>query len=202
MASGGRIAILSLVLLCLLLGIWQLRGAAPSAGSVENASVAILHAVGSTPGSGTDRSPPDPVGGRCWRAGPLDEDDARKIVNRLIASGVAAETVVEIRREKVADWVYLPPFETQAAARAELQRLRGMGIDDLAVVMIGPMRHGLSLGLFAEPNRALQRVTDLKAIGVDAQIEPRYLERRRTDVLVRSLRPPEAGLSWNAAVCR
>ncbi|MDY6955549.1 MAG: hypothetical protein SVO96_01555 [Pseudomonadota bacterium] len=123
-------------------------------------------------------------------------------MNRLLASGVEAEAAVDIRREKVADWVYLPPLETQAAAQAELQRLRGMGIDDLAVVVIGPMRHGLSLGLYAESGRALQRVAALKAIGVDARIEPRYLERRRTDVLVRSLRPPQTGLSWNSAVCR
>jgi hypothetical protein len=195
MASGGRIAILSLVLLCLLLGIWQLRGAGSSAGSAQNPAAAILSAVGPT-------SESNRVEGRCWRTGPLDEGDARKLVNRLLASGIEAEVAVDIRREKVADWVYLPPLETQAAAQAELQRLRGMGIDDLAVVVIGPMRHGLSLGLYAEPGRALQRVAALKAIGVDARIEPRYLERRRTDVLVRSLRPPQTGLSWNSAVCR
>ena len=125
----------------------------------------------------------------------------RTVLKRFAAPEFNARLVQEARRDKVADWVYFPPLATLAAAREEQRRLVDLGVQDLAVVTTGPMRNGLSLGLFAEPGGALRRVAELKALGVTARIEPRYWDLERNFMVVRSATVPDVGHSWRPVAC-
>lgn len=85
---------------------------------------------------------------------------------------------------------------------AEQRRLSDLGVEDLAVVTTGPMRNGLSLGLFAEPNGALRRVAELKVLGVTARIEPRYRNLHRNFMVVESVHAPDDDHSWRTVACQ
>lgn len=214
--------VMGLLLACILLGIWQLRGTHPARQPSEPgaAVLQVLKPVAAPEPEfqappivrterGADPVPaPAPDGrseagvrDRCWRTGPLDEGKIRTGLKRFAAPEFNARLVQEARRDKVADWVYFPPLATLAAAREEQRRLADLGVQDLAVVTTGPMRNGLSLGLFAEPGGALRRVAELKALGVTARIEPRYRDLERNFMVVRSETVPDAEHSWRPVAC-
>lgn len=123
-------------------------------------------------GRAAARSPND-----CWSLGPFtDLTDAAR------ASTLLRDNKLE-PRQRTADgvvwrgyWVTLEGLPDRAAANAVIERLRRGGIGD-AYAMPGEGRDvTLSLGLFSEQQRALRRLDDAKAIGVD----PRIVERERT----------------------
>jgi hypothetical protein len=213
---------MGLVLACVMLGIWQLRGVHPTRAASEPVAVALQvsrpvavpepefqapltstvseHDAGTSPVRNAESASPA-VQNRCWRTGPLDEGEVRAVLKRFAAPEYGARVIQETRHDKVADWVYLPPLSSSAAAREEQRRLGDLGVEDLAVVTTGPMRNGLSLGLFAEPNGALRRVAELKALGVAAHIEPRYRDLQRNFMVVRSVAMPDAAHSWRSVAC-
>lgn len=196
-------AVLSLVLGAVLLGLWQLRSrelrgserpvaalqpliantaAPPMAASAQTESPAVAGQEAPAPAD------PPPV--RCWRIGPLDEIALRAAKTRFAAPEFTAAVAQEVQRDKVADWIYLPPRPTLAAAREEERRLRDLGVQDLAVVTNGMMRNGLSLGVYAEAGGALRRMAELRSLGVEARIEPRFRERQRAYLRVRAVDAP------------
>ena len=72
-------------------------------------------------------------------------------------------------------WVTLENLPDRTAANAIIERLRRAGVGD-AYAMPGDGRDvTISLGLFSERQRALRRIDDAKAIG----LEPRIVDRER-----------------------
>jgi hypothetical protein len=73
-------------------------------------------------------------------------------------------------------WVTLEGVPDRAAANTVIERLRRAGVGD-AYAMPGDGRDvTISLGLFSERQRALRRMDDAKAIG----LEPRIVDRERS----------------------
>lgn len=67
-------------------------------------------------------------------------------------------------------WVYLPP-EANAARRQEMvDRLRELGITDLAVIGRGSMTNAISLGMFADAGQARAHLGKIKALGVEGAV--------------------------------
>jgi hypothetical protein len=72
-------------------------------------------------------------------------------------------------------WVTLEGVQDRTAANAIIERLRRAGVAD-AYAMPGDGRNvTISLGLFSERQRALRRLDDAKAVG----LEPRIVDRER-----------------------
>ena len=72
-------------------------------------------------------------------------------------------------------WVTLEGVQDRTAANAIIERLRRAGVAD-AYAMPGDGRDvTISLGLFSERQRALRRLDDAKAVG----LEPRIVDRER-----------------------
>jgi len=72
-------------------------------------------------------------------------------------------------------WVTLEGVQDRTAANAIIERLRRAGVAD-AYAMPGNGRDvTISLGLFSERQRALRRLDDAKAVG----LEPRIVDRER-----------------------
>lgn len=207
------------VLASLLLGIWQFRSThpvrresnVPALQILKNVAVAetefqahpmpanghAVDAISLAPEAKHGREPEY----RCWRAGPLDEGAAGAAMKQFAAPEFKARVIREVQRKKVADWVYLPPMATPTAAREEQRRLADLGVEDLAVVVNGPRRNAISLGLFVESGGALRRVAELQAKGVKARVEPRFQNMERIFIVVQSRNMPGSNMTWRLAAC-
>lgn len=73
-------------------------------------------------------------------------------------------------------WVALEGLPDRAAADGVIERLRRFGIGDAYAMPGDGRRITVSLGLFSERQRALRRMDDVKALG----LEPRVAERERS----------------------
>jgi hypothetical protein len=73
-------------------------------------------------------------------------------------------------------WVTLGGVPDRAAAGAIIERLRRAGVADAYAMPGDGSDVTISLGLFSERQRALRRLDDAKAIG----LEPRIVDRERT----------------------
>lgn len=62
--------------------------------------------------------------------------------------------------------VYLPPFKTRAEAERAVADLKKSGVKDLAVLNEGPLRYGVSLGSFRDPDLAKAHVAAVTKLGV------------------------------------
>jgi len=73
-------------------------------------------------------------------------------------------------------WVTLGGVPDRTAANAIIERLRRAGVADAYAMPADGSDVTISLGLFSERQRALRRLDDAKAIG----LEPRIVDRERT----------------------
>jgi len=73
-------------------------------------------------------------------------------------------------------WVSLAGVPDRAAANDIIERLRRFGIGDAYAMPGAGSDITISLGLFSERQRALRRLDDVKALG----LEPRILDRERS----------------------
>jgi hypothetical protein len=73
-------------------------------------------------------------------------------------------------------WVALDGLPDRAAADGVIERLRRFGIGDAYAMPGDAGRITISLGLFSERQRALRRMDEVKALG----LEPRVSERERS----------------------
>ena len=70
-------------------------------------------------------------------------------------------------------WVYLPAFASRNEALAAARELSAKGIRDYYVVTAGDQENTISLGLFREGANATRRRDEIKALGLDAQLNER-----------------------------
>lgn len=69
--------------------------------------------------------------------------------------------------------VYVPPLPDVAAARARVAELRAAGVRDLIVITEGPLRNGISLGVYKGRDGAERRLQNLATLGITAQMQVR-----------------------------
>jgi hypothetical protein len=124
-------------------------------------------------------APPRPAQGanHCLSLGPFND-----LTDAARASALLRENQLEPRQRTGEGvvwkgyWVTLEGLPDRAAANAIIGRLRRAGVAD-AYAMPGDGRDvTISLGLFSERQRALRRLDDVKAIG----LEPRIVDRERS----------------------
>lgn len=73
-------------------------------------------------------------------------------------------------------WVYIPPYKTANAVRGASAQLAKAKVRDFLVVRSGEYKHGISLGLFSQRERAerrLQEILGLKLSIRRPEIQPR-----------------------------
>jgi hypothetical protein len=125
------------------------------------------------------KSPALPARGanHCLSLGPFND-----LTDAARASALLRENQLEPRQRTGEGvvwkgyWVTLEGLPDRAAANAIIGRLRRAGVAD-AYAMPGDGRDvTISLGLFSERQRALRRLDDVKAIG----LEPRIVDRERS----------------------
>lgn len=139
---------------------------------------------------------------RCETIGPLpDHAGAEAQRSRLEAQG-ASVSVRTVSQEVVSSyWVFLPALGSREEARRLAGMLTDRGVRDLYVINEGEHRHGVSLGLFSEHERARRRVEELEVLGHVPRIEARF--RTQTVYwLDLTLSPDHPGLDIPAGIGR
>lgn len=139
--------------------------AAPSAGAGQTALA---------PAS-PDAMAPAAESARCVSVGPFrDQSEAGEAAAALRAGGFAPRQRLAAGQVWVGHWVYLPAFSSRAEARTTLNNLKRRGVADSYIVPSGAERNAVSLGVFAERDRAERRVVEVSALGYAPRIADRH----------------------------
>ncbi len=93
--------------------------------------------------------------------------------------------------------VYLPPLESRAAAIKVVYELRDRGVRDVAIISAGPLRNGVSLGVYRNAKNALRRVARIEALGYSVRHAPGETGKAGYALAARS--SPDAFLPLRAA---
>ncbi|WP_237060405.1 hypothetical protein [Microbulbifer sediminum] len=106
----------------------------------------------------------------CTLVGPFEESfQGEDVIQRLRALQVQAELRdVEVEGQ-MRYWVYLEPLGSRREAFNKLRELQAAGVDSY-VIPKGSLTHGISFGIFSEPDRAKILQEELRAEGIDAQM--------------------------------
>ena len=127
--------------------------------------------------------PPAPVGKGGIVCGQLrgfkDQDTAAALADRLREAGGSAELTETTGEEQTGYWVLVMPAPDRAIAHARVDTLEAAGIKDLWLVPAGPMKYAISLGLFSGSDRANRRADQIKALGLEAEVKPKFGEVTR-----------------------
>lgn len=111
---------------------------------------------------------------RCVEIGPfLTQADLRRAVNALTPQ---AERI-QFRETRVltnrGHWVFLPAQPSREAALAAARELSAKGLRDYYVVTAGERENTISLGLFRDLSNAEQRRDQVRAAGLEPELQPR-----------------------------
>ena len=109
---------------------------------------------------------------QCFRFGPFaDAASAEAAVAKLRASVRKAASHTASSGGKA--WtVWLPPFADMTSAQAKALEIAGAGIKDYYVVAQGPQANAIMLGRYGGEDNAQRRIAELRAKGIEAQVQP------------------------------
>lgn len=116
--------------------------------------------------SDTDASP------SCYTLGPFKTvDDANAARDQLKTAGVASKRRMSKDNSRKAFWVLLPPANSRAQARENVNELKAKGIKDYFLVVTGEQSNAVSLGVFSQSDTAKRRIEEIKALGFNPSIQ-------------------------------
>lgn len=143
--------------------------ASPPAVDTEEASASIAAPPSPPP------SPPTISVRNCYSIGPLDNDSQIAAIRTwLVAMGGNPVLRVDERRELERYWVYFPPLQSREEALQKAERMRSEGIEDVIAVPKGDMTNAISLGVFSQRASLERRLQELRKLGYEPSIMPRY----------------------------
>lgn len=124
----------------------------------------------------TPTLPPSPTSNTpvCFTWGPVDAQASTQAATELnqLHLGNRLRTIINAA-EPGPFWIYYPPLVDKATADMKTTEFKNKGIQDISVIRSGPWVNALSLGLYAKYDGALHRVSELKKLGINVQIEAR-----------------------------
>jgi len=117
----------------------------------------------------------------CFRTGIFNQRASAEQAQRwLQKKQVKVNLKAEVKKEKIATWLYLPAFRTRALARQAEQELARRGIKDYYLVTKAPWNNAISLGLFTQSASVTRRLAELKRKGYyNVKVQHRYKDKSR-----------------------
>ncbi len=152
----------------------------PAAAPVKSAPVPVKKAqTAAAAPSKTQKNAASTSKNLCFRSGAFSQrDNAEQARAWLQKQGIGASLKVHEKREKVATWLYLPPFQTRALARQAAKELARRGVRDYSLVTQAPWINAISLGLFTGDTNAQQRLAELQRKGYySVRVQHRYKDQ-------------------------
>lgn len=163
---------------------------APAPAPVTTPPVEVVDATPPAPASTPVAAPA--AASLCARWGDftaLQWKEARAVVRAQLGSVEIEETLNE---DKARYWVYLPPFDSQEAAKQAVADLRSRGINDTFIIQEpGPQQLAVSLGLFSKKAMAEEFVGRLRAKGIDRIVSKPHPQSRYISILIRGVPPAQ-----------
>lgn len=125
----------------------------------------------------------------CLEVGGYAADETARVEGALGGLGLGAALTTRKAEEPTSFMVYIPPQGSMDAAQRKLEELRRLGVTDYAILQDnGPLRFGVSLGVFRSEESAQKRLAELAAQGVrTARAGPRPGGRTLTWYQVRNV---------------
>ncbi len=139
------------------------------------ATKAKAAASGDAPSGSGGTSPatpvPPPETKACLEFPPMDQDKAQSVESSMKQAGLSVEAT---QIEGVSSFmVHLPPSESAKEAQRKLAELKKLGVTDAFLLQEGPLKLGISLGLFRSEDGAKTLVQQLAAKGIrTARVAP------------------------------
>lgn len=131
------------------------------------------------PDSAESDAPPEPLAqaSQCLSLGPfLAPADVRR-AEAVLQPVVSRSRSRETREMQVQDYkVFLPAASSREQALATVRELAGKGMQDYFVVTSGEAENTISLGRFGSLANAQERVREVRALGLEGQLESRTRE--------------------------
>ena len=151
-----------------------MRPAVPGGNGVEMPSAGATSDIAADPGAATLLTA---AVKRCITLGPFrDVAEAAHAASTLRGAGYDPRQRVLEGEVWAGLWVYLPKPANGAAGDQLMSKLKAAGIED-ALEMPGPVEGSvISLGLYSEQKRALARIAQVHALGLN----PGIADRKRT----------------------
>ena len=115
---------------------------------------------------------PDAPG--CLTLGPFATPAELRVAMSALTPSVARIQFREVAATQLRGYrVYLPPAASREAALAAARQLAARGVRDYYVVTAGDQENTISLGLFRDGENAVRRRDEIKALGLDVQLNER-----------------------------
>ncbi len=116
----------------------------------------------------------------CWSIGPFARQaDATDVAAALEAAGFPSSERERVEDVWIGQWVYVDMISTQAQANEIVGEFRNAGVTEAYVIAEADNGNLVSLGVFAEPARAEQRVREARNLGYEPTLVDRTQPGRR-----------------------
>ena len=111
----------------------------------------------------------------CYQLGPFANNEAIEVWARLNNINIESIKLITKDRQVVSRYlVYYPVADSFEQGQENVTMLKHKGVDDLWLYRKGELKGAVSLGLFAEENRALILQKKLQSKEIEADILQRY----------------------------
>ena len=114
-------------------------------------------------------------GSYCYRAGEFTESARASQANEWFSARGAQASIQQVNGQRlIGHRVFVPPFENAQLADAQIAELKTKGIIDVMRINTPPEVNAISLGVYTAKQAAERRVEQMRNLGVEASIQPRY----------------------------
>jgi hypothetical protein len=107
----------------------------------------------------------------CVRVGPFaTNQDASRVLGMLATHLYEAGIETEAIPAYKVFWVHLPAYASRAQAKSQVRSLQARGIDSFVIDEPGPLKNGVSLGVFRDGDASLEMQRRMAGAGLPAAI--------------------------------
>ena len=108
----------------------------------------------------------------CTVAGAFTDPGTAYDAQQLLLSYGGEILDVRTERRQIANEyrVYMPPLESRKRAQQRMRALRSEGIRDVSVILHGPLRNAISLGVYSDRRNVERRMARLERLGYSVRL--------------------------------
>jgi len=107
----------------------------------------------------------------------VDKGLADELITQLELAGIGSQLETATHSKRTGFWVLIQGLENSKVARAKVEELKAAGLMDIWLFRKGPHKNAISLGLFGSETNANQRAMQVRNLGFETQVLPKFKEQ-------------------------